>query len=606
MRKIINFIVGAFIGALVCRIFLSFLFTDNGLGKIVCAIFSIVGGIIGVLRVNYINEKILEETEKNASLLDIHTQNCINMAIKTKNDIRYKLYHDGLEEAISLTINILASTKFIELYLESLNNESGLNDVFSFVKQKYEMLFLREEKNAVDEQMKADFENAKKQLCDKTKIKITEIIKSESDIYGNQRRCLNFIMIVSLIYLLEYISNDKEYHKTLVALYEYHINNRSIFSYIQPLEHGNFNLNNVQEYDIEKIQSELQQQESHIIDNNSGYFEGVRNNLNSSFLYKLGLCLWYYTEIKPFNLSNFDKAVSNYNNYRIFKGNALESVLADIYVKNKLGGEMLVMQNIDEIMKKTEVRNPIYARALCSFLEWIECYQVELEVLKKAVESKIQLTPDMLERLEFLAKGGTKNNIKIYDVTPSNSNDFLFDSSTENIDANGLDLLFDTLKRRRKKLNYSLVLKKWTKIFPLPKEKNFSIDSLNMEFNELVKDFNNEISYSVINAQAVDLSNLFYRDCALFHFTTERSKGMSILFDIEKFGRNLNLTILTMFTPEKNVDEMEMSKYAKSILSNSYADSFQENILQALDSSLKEKVEIYEKDTGNKNHTLFE
>mgnify|MGYP006934497758 CR=1 FL=1 len=606
MRKIINFIVGAFISALFCRIFLNSLFTNDGLGKVICAIFSIIGGIVGILRAAHIDEEILEDTEKSTNLLDIHMQNCINMAIKTRNDTRYKLYHDGLEEAISLTITVLTTTKFIELYLNSLKNESGLNDVFSFVEQKYKTIFLSEEKNAVDEQMKADFENAKKQLFDKTKIKITEMIKSESDIYGNQRRCLNFIMIVPLIYLLEYISNDKEYHKTLNALYEYHINNRSIFSYIQPLEHGNFNLNNVQECDIEKIQSELQKQESHIIDNKSGYFEGVRNNLNSSLLYKLGLCLWYYAEIKPFNVSYFDKAVSNCNNYREFKGNALECVLADVYVKNKLGGEVLVMQCINDIMKEAEIKNPIYARALCSFLAWIECYQVELEVLKKAVESKIPLTSDMLERLEFLAKGGTKNQIKIYDVTPSNSSEFLFDSSTENIDANGLDLLFDTLKRRRKKLNYSLVLKKWTKILPLPKGKIFSIDSLNMEFNELVEDFNNEISYSTINAQAVDLSNLFYRDCALFRFTTERSKGMSILFNVEKFGRNLNLTILTMFTPEKNVDEIGMSKYAKSILINSYADSFQETILQALDYSLKEKVEIYEKDTENKSHTLFE
>jgi hypothetical protein len=314
--------------------------------------------------------------------------------------------------------------------------------------------------------------------------------------------------------------------------------------------------------------------------------------------------MWYFAALTPFNQSAFDEAGDCLNKYKKLEGNALERVLAEVYVKNKLGGETLVMQNVDEIMENATCRNPVYSRALCSFLAWIECYRVELEVLKKAVQEKIQLTPDMLERLEFLSNGGADNKIKVYDV-PVSSDCFYFDSSTEDMDANGIEMLFETLQKKRKVLSYSLCMDKWSKTIPMPKGKMFSPDALNTAFTELVEDFDGEIIFRTSDATAVNLANLSYQDCSLFYFTTERGKGITMLFDCEKFGRNLNVSILTLFTPDESMG-VEMGKYALSVSNNRYAESFRESILQALDASLKDKTDVYDGTSETVTSPIFE
>ena len=88
----------------------------------------------------------------------------------------------------------------------------------------------------------------------------------------------------------------------------------------------------------------------------------------------------------------FNDAVENRNFFTATAGNDFEVVLAELYVKNQLGGSELVLQNLDEILKEASVSNPGYARSLCSFLAWMECYDLEYEVLKRTVANKIQLS----------------------------------------------------------------------------------------------------------------------------------------------------------------------------------------------------------------------
>ena len=115
-------------------------------------------------------------------------------------------------------------------------------------------------------------------------------------------------------------------------------------------------------------------------------------------------------------------------------------------------------------------------------------------------------------------------------------------------------------------------------------------------FEDLVKDFGTEIILSRETAKAVNLANVEYKMPFIFHFASERNRCVTMLFSSDKFGRNLNISILTMFTPEKDLDNEEMKKYALAIKDNIYVESFRESICQVVDQLIKEKVTIYDEE----------
>lgn len=114
------------------------------------------------------------------------------------------------------------------------------------------------------------------------------------------------------------------------------------------------------------------------------------------------------------------------------------------------------------------------------------------------------------------------------------------------------------------------------------------------EFIKLVGDFDGEVVVSKENARAINLANVEYKDSFIFRFTSERNRCISILFSSEKYGRNLNTTIITMFTPEAGLSNEQLKKYALAIKDNIYAQSFRESILQVVDEITKEKKTVYD------------
>lgn len=580
------------------------------LGNLIGGAFGLVGAAAGAAIdagvAAHNDKKIRQQLDNNAMMLDEFMKNCVIDGKKCVADTRCELYRNGLTDAISETLESLINVNgFFVFYIDVLKNNKDLSEVYEYVKYRYNTVFVNNEKYAENEALKREYNSAKNELIRKTKSKIDEMISGKSCVIPQFNKALNFFFVVPLLYLLEIICEDNGYNATICSLNEYHKANLSIFCYLKPLEHGEFSLENVEDSDIEKLHTVVKAVEYNLLKNETGYYEGIANSLKPEFISVLAQIMWYYAKQTPFNQMAFDKAEANLNKYISISDseNALECVVAEIYVKNQLGGENLVMQNINELMEEASFRNPIYARAICSFLAWIECYRIELEILKKAVQEKIQLTPDMLERLEFLSKGGADNKIKIYDVIATDK--FMFDSSTEGIDANGINAIFDLLKRKRQTLQYSLLLNQWSKTIPLPKNKMFSNESLISEFKELVDDFDGEIAHSVRDAAAVNTSTLLYNDSSLFYFTSKRNRGITILFNCEKFGRNLNIVILTLFTPVNDMGD-DAAVYAKTALGNRYVESFRESILQAVDSSLKDKVDIYDTDFSANQNTFFE
>ena len=247
--------------------------------------------------------------------------------------------------------------------------------------------------------------------------------------------------------------------------------------------------------------------------------------------------------------------------------------------------------------------NSNFNELLASGLSWMELYEMEREVLRLMVKNNQRLTPEAQERLKFLESSDAVN-VKIYEIEPTS--EFIFDTSSEKWNENEFEVFFRKVGMKKVSLNYSLVLSSWKKTLPLTLGQQFDQGRVFLEFEQLVRSFNNEVTFRKMTARAVDLNNVIYENSAVFSFTSERNKCLTMVFFCDVFGPTLNITILTLFTPEEEMDIESMQKYAKAIKNNIYVDSFREIILQSIDETLKEKREIYSNEATSSSRKFVE
>ncbi|MCD7950674.1 MAG: hypothetical protein LUG12_10515 [Erysipelotrichaceae bacterium] len=157
-----------------------------------------------------------------------------------------------------------------------------------------------------------------------------------------------------------------------------------------------------------------------------------------------------------------------------------------------------------------------------------------------------------------------------------------------------LDLFFRQLSFENRDLRYSLLRNTWTKDYPLNRNQNVNAELIYDKLREMVINYNGEVWYMKKPAKAINNDNTLYKECMCFGFTNKAYQYTTILFTYEIYGKTLHITILTLFTPERNIDYDKVKEYALNIKNNSYFASFRESILQALDQSLKVKENIYE------------
>ena len=196
----------------------------------------------------------------------------------------------------------------------------------------------------------------------------------------------------------------------------------------------------------------------------------------------------------------------------------------------------------------------------------------------------------LFRSLGFLESGGT-SNIKIYDANSDSG--FLYDSSSLDWNTDAFDLFFRKLEMTHKVMYYSLAISRWTNTLPLERRQKITQEQIVDAFNQLVEDFDGEVTVSQERAKALNLANVEYENSFIFRFTSERNRCISILFSGEKYGRNLNSTFIVLFTPENELSCEELRKYALAIKDNIYVESFRKSILQAVDEIIKPKRTIY-------------
>lgn len=302
-----------------------------------------------------------------------------------------------------------------------------------------------------------------------------------------------------------------------------------------------------------------------------------------------------YVDSGPYVITMYEKAYINRQNGQSFwQVENVEQLLALIYAKNLIGGQNTANQERKRILEWVDSAIAFSMTEQCymlpSALAWMGLYELERDVLRHLVERKVNLPEEWQDRLGFLESGGT-SNIKIYDADSDNG--FLYDSSSLDWNADAFDLFFRKLEMTHKAMRYSLAISRWTNTLPLERGQKVTQTQIADCFNQLVEDFDGEVTVSQERAKALNLANVEYENSFIFRFTSERNRCISILFSSEKYGRNLNSTFIVLFTPESKLSYEELRKYALAIKDNIYVESFRKSILQAVDEIIKPKRTIY-------------
>lgn len=344
---------------------------------------------------------------------------------------------------------------------------------------------------------------------------------------------------------------------------------------------------------------------SNLFDNSDEYYCGIVDNLTEKLMVLSARIMWHYASKMPFDVDSFSEAYKTYGKYVVGNNDSVnvEMMLANIYSKSKMGGSELIKQEKKSIEDWVNNHNSNFNELLASGLSWMELYEMEREVLRLMVKNNQRLTPEAQERLKFLESSDAVN-VKIYEIEPTS--EFIFDTSSEKWNENEFEVFFRKVGMKKVSLNYSLVLSSWKKTLPLTLGQQFDQGRVFLEFEQLVRSFNNEVTFRKMTARAVDLNNVIYENSAVFSFTSERNKCLTMVFFCDVFGPTLNITILTLFTPEEEMDIESMQKYAKAIKNNIYVDSFREIILQSIDETLKEKREIYSNEATSSSRKFVE
>ncbi|MCI6997028.1 MAG: DUF4670 domain-containing protein [Eubacterium sp.] len=333
------------------------------------------------------------------------------------------------------------------------------------------------------------------------------------------------------------------------------------------------------------------------------------------------MLMWYYAKKKPFDAGKFKMAKRCFDEFtniiivekkknekdKYIEIGSVEEILARIYAKNQIGGMGTACQEKDyiDLWLKKKVEWCAYEECymLASGLAWMELYDLEQDVLRNLVKAGVRLPEDIQDRLSFLESGGI-NSVKIYEIGKSDC--FVFDNSALEWGTKEYDAFFRKLIMKKMYPNYSLALDKWTKTLPLISGQKVDFERIYDELKNLTEDFDGEIVFQIVDAKAIDLENIKYEKAIAFRFTSERNRCVSVLFSCEKYGRNLNLTILTMFTPDMTIAIESLEKYCLAIKNNSYVESFRESILQTIDEALKIRESMYEDEEHPVKKRIFD
>lgn len=511
--------------------------------------------------------------------------------------------------------------KELDKFHQSINQELGYGRDFD-PGDRFEQLWKLGEVNSEDRYIEG-FKNALMIMEESYRSVINETLPRLQGIHS-------LPLVLSLLKCLRAINkNDERFAPAIDALKRFMDYAERETYLVNFSEYGicDFKFNNIT--DFAKFDEETEALKKKIADwivdmrqDLGKYYENIPRLFTPEFIDLACELLWRTAVRKPFNQEYFKLARGFFGSYtircfvgdryelnsyaaeckknevkeRIIRAEKVEYWLALIYAKNQIGGHNTVAQEKENIlnwvMDMAYIGKQEECFLLASGLAWLELYELEKDVLCSLVSAKVNLSIALQERLAFLENGGS-TNFTIYQVKEDDDT-FLYDSSSVDWNNEAFDIFFRKLEMSHKKFNYSLAISKWTKSLPVARGTTFDQDALYNALLLLLDDYKNDnLTLERKIPKALNLADLEQEQSFVFHFDGKRNKCISVLLICDKYGRNINLEFITLFTPEEGIDYYLLKKYALAIKDNIYMESFREAVLQEVDEVIKTKRTVY-------------
>ena len=269
-------------------------------------------------------------------------------------------------------------------------------------------------------------------------------------------------------------------------------------------------------------------------------------------------CVWFFATENTFVASDFQRAVNVFN--RVYKLHHADIIIADLYVKKKLGGEEALKGAIQNLLKLN--LNSEMLTLIASSLMWMNAYQCENMVLQHMLAAGKEMSAKAQERLHSLTNGGGKapNGFEL----ESSDMVLYFDVSALAWRDEEYIGLFENLAFQDKVLTYSLAVREENKDLFVSHGMNIP-DKQNI-LNKFKKVFEEEyglgIKTDMVNGVALSGSGEENMEGILV--SSDECKQMGILIHIAKIGKKLVIKFYTLFMPT-NTSLMEQKQQVLSI-----------------------------------------
>ena len=306
------------------------------------------------------------------------------------------------------------------------------------------------------------------------------------------------------------------------------------------------------------------------------------DNLCVEYIDLVIVALYGYAFLKPFDANKYQKVYSIYESFsytlyedenysdNIYIIPPIDCIFSKIIAYYRMGKGVLnqIKSDIDlwgnACISGQNGLNPGDLVKLSSGLMWLGEYELELELLRKAASVGVQLTPEVQERLAFLESGGSVGP-ELYNEIDTNV--FNYDYSSLKWSDKDFNNFFKNLAFKNTKLTYALAVSEFKKSFKSKFKTPITYEMILDKLNKMAKDeYLGEINCSCIKVNSLSEEFNEYDDAIIINLTENIGiNHAAILLFYNKIGVNINVQILTVFTPVEDADGSKNMKLAISL-----------------------------------------
>jgi hypothetical protein len=318
-------------------------------------------------------------------------------------------------------------------------------------------------------------------------------------------------------------------------------------------------------------------------------------------------CLWAFAFATPHDptsfgqaseIANFHLAYNTHDEYdKTFRVVGLQSLLADLYVANRMGAGVLEKKK-EYLLKWLDVRlkagDSTNAARLTSGLMWMKVFDLELEVLRRTAVAGLLTDAKLQERLQFLESGGSKGP-GLHDIGDAAGDTLQFDYAAVSWSEDDFITFFKNLTYENKLLQYALTVREWSKTLTFSgKPSGVTNDALYEHIKEMVADEYEESVHCVRQSGEILAEGASEEISGILLSPAKDEFGfdhVAQFLNIMKIGKNLNIRFYTLFVPTAATAE-EQSRQALSLKKNlnpnilAYEDSLRESTIRAIETFL--------------------